>query len=155
MTCCPPAPCPSLEGFQSFVANIMGVPSAAMPSADFLNTVLCVAIDIVNPAIRIIPQQYTWAVYNLAGDRLINYAPDNAGQTFFADIRGKAGFNITAFVPGVVSAASDVSTGDSLLNPDFMKNLTLGDLQDLKTPYGRAYLAIAQDYGPAPWGLTN
>jgi hypothetical protein len=30
----------------------------------------------------------------------------------------------------------------------------MGNLQNLKTPYGRAYLAFAQDYGPSVWGIS-
>ena len=34
-----------------------------------------------------------------------------------------------------------------------MKDFTLANLQNLKTPYGRQYLAWAQAYGPL-WGLS-
>lgn len=145
----------TLAGYQEFITGVMRIPVSALPlDSPWIEITFCVARDIVNQAFRCLPMQYAWAVYNLAGDRLINYAPDQPGQTYFADIRGADGYNVSAFVPGVVSGASDVSTGDSLLNPDFMKGLTLGDLQNMKTPYGLAYLAIAQDYGPAAWGLS-
>jgi hypothetical protein len=35
-----------------------------------------------------------------------------------------------------------------------MQRLTLAQLQNLKTPYGREYLALAQSYGPNVWGLS-
>lgn len=73
-------------------------------------------------------------------------------ERFFA--RARAGFKINSLVPGVVTNASDVSTGAGLLNPEFMRSLTLENLQLLKTPYGRSYLQIAQKYGPTIWGLT-
>jgi hypothetical protein len=40
-----------------------------------------------------------------------------------------------------------------LLNPEAMKTFTLANLQNLKTPWGREYLAIAQRAGTT-WGLT-
>lgn len=74
-----------------------------------------------------------------------------ASETYFATLRRQ--FNLTGFVSGVISASNDESTGQSILNPDFMKGLTLGNLQNLKTPYGRQYLAFAQDYGQI-WGVS-
>lgn len=71
---------------------------------------------------------------------------------FFTKFRRE--FKIQGFVPGVVSNASDVSTGMGINNPIFTQKLTLFDLQVLKTPWGKAYLAIAQKYGPTIWGLT-
>lgn len=94
---------------------------------------------------------YTLAVYNLAADRLLNFAPDMAGQTYFADLRAK--LRISSPIMGVIAMASDQGTVSSYLNPEQMKNFTLGDLQNLKTPYGRAYLEIAQSYGTL-WGLS-
>lgn len=74
-----------------------------------------------------------------------------ASETYFATLRRQ--FNLAGFVPGVISASNDESTGQSILNPEFMKGLTLGNLQNLKTPYGRQYLAFAQDYGQI-WGVS-
>jgi hypothetical protein len=71
---------------------------------------------------------------------------------YFAKLRKDLKLN--TFVPGVVSSTSDLSTSVGLDNPDFFKNLTLDQLQLLKTPYGQRYLAIAQKYGPTVWGLT-
>lgn len=148
--------CPTLDGFYQWCLSIMGVPSADLPAGSpYLAGAFSTALATVNPAIRCVSALlFMEAVYNLAGDFLLNYCPDQADQTFFADARGKEGFNLTAFVPGVVSAAADVSTSDGLVVPDFFKNLTMGDLQNLKTPYGRRYLAIAQDYGPTVWGIS-
>ena len=60
------------------------------------------------------------------------------------------GYGIRA---GVISASNDESTGESVLNPEFMKTLTLGNLQNLKTPWGRQYLAFAMDFGET-WGIS-
>jgi hypothetical protein len=134
------------------------VPTAALPTdSPFLSYAYDVAHDVVNPFInRISPIQYTLAVYNLGGDRLVNFCPDQAGQTYFEGLRSPppAGFGLFNFVPGVVQSAADVSTSDGLLVPEFMKGLTLQNLALLKTPWGRQYLAIAQDTGTI-WGLTG
>ncbi len=110
------------------------------------------ALDVVNETLLVVaPNMYTLAVYNLGGDNLINWAPDQTGQTFFADLREK--LHCTQFVAGVVSSTSDEGTSMSLNVPEQLNRLTLSDLQNLKTPYGRQYLAIAQKYGTL-WGLS-
>jgi hypothetical protein len=73
-------------------------------------------------------------------------------ETFFQ--RARVAFKINQFTPGVVGSASDVSTSVGIDNPDFMKGLTLLDLQLMKTPQGLAYLRIAQQYGSTIWGLS-
>ena len=40
------------------------------------------------------------------------------------------------------------------MNVESMKGLTLANLQNLKTPWGRMYLSIAQLAGPTIWGLS-
>jgi hypothetical protein len=70
---------------------------------------------------------------------------------YFANVRRQ--FKMSAFVPGVIASSSDLSTSASMDNPAFMQGLTLFDLQLLKTPFGRAYAAIAMRYGTI-WGLT-
>ncbi|OYV61588.1 MAG: hypothetical protein B7Z69_00555 [Actinobacteria bacterium 21-73-9] len=91
------------------------------------------------------PLMFQQAVYNLAGDVLLNIAQDQADRGFFSEYRDRLGLN--DFVPGMIGSASDTGTSQALANPDWVRTLTLGNLQNLKTPYGRAYLAIAQNYG--------
>jgi hypothetical protein len=144
---------PSLAGFTTFVQSSMGIPVAALPSTSpdiAFNYNL--ALEIVNMNMAAASSTvYTLAVYNLAGDYLINFASDQLGQSFFTDIR--ASFGINSFVPGVISESHDATTGQALLNPDFMRELSMSNLQNLKTPYGRQYLAFAQMMGPTVWGL--
>jgi len=83
-------------------------------------------------------------VYNLAGDQLINYASDVPPSTFFADMR--ASLNINAFVSGVLSSQADATTSSTVAVPQSLNQLTLGDLQNLKTPWGRVYLSLAQGW---------
>jgi hypothetical protein len=75
-----------------------------------------------------------------------------ARSTFFTAARSK--LRIDQFVPGMVTSTSDVSTSVGLANPDFMRGLTIENLQLMKTAYGRAYLSIAQKLGPTVWGLS-
>jgi hypothetical protein len=56
-------------------------------------------------------------------------------------------------VAGVIGSSADETTSESLVVPEAMKNLTLQNLQNLKTPYGRQYLYFAQAFG-TNWGLS-
>lgn len=154
----------NLVDFQSFITNTMQIPVSALPlNAPVILMSLAIAEDIVNPALQAVgacgstlgytgPSIYELAVYNLAADNLINFAPDQPNKTYFADLRTQ--WKLNSFVPGVIQASADVSTSESLLVPDFMKNLSMSDLQYLKTPYGRAYMALAQRYGTSVWGMS-
>jgi hypothetical protein len=150
---------PTLAGFLAFIRAYMNIQGDVLPDdAPVIADSLAVALEIVNRAIACASSlMYTKAVYNLAGSTLLQWAVDNPElpapkNTFFQDLRTL--YNINAFTPGVVQAAADVTTSASILVIEAAKNFTLGNLQNLKDPYGRAYLAIAQDYGPAVWGLT-
>lgn len=143
---------PSEEGFLGFIRGSMGIPSSALPDdSPYITLAYAVAIEMVLDAIRSFPATYVLAVYNFAGNNLINYAADQPGSTYFQTLRDK--FNINGFVSGVVQSTNDEGTGMSLVVMEAAKNFTLGDLQNLKTPWGRNYLAIAQDYGTL-WGLS-
>ena len=149
----PPPTKPSIGGFYNFVAYLMGVPAVALPPFGLMNFCLEAAVDQVNFLIcRASPLFYQQAVYNLAADFLVNWAPDQPDQTYFVDLR--ANMNINGFAPGVVLSGADVSTSESLVVPEWAKNLTIGDLQNAKTPWGRSYMAIAQQYGPTIVGLS-
>jgi hypothetical protein len=208
---------PTLAGFQSWIVLYMQIGTGYLPTSSvYITNAYTAAINIVNDSIALVsPQSYSDAVYNLAGDLLINYAQDvsvtnstitwsngvatvttsaahgfstgdtiaitgaipsgycltgqisvtgtfaytlpivtNPGtcttagistETFFLNLR--TAWKINSFVPGVIASDSDESTSNSLLNPEFMKMFTMGDLQRLKTPWGRQYLQIAMDYG--------
>lgn len=144
---------PTLAGFIQFIRNVMGISTADLPdSALSITYAYYVAVDIVDVDIAIASSRiYTIMVYNLAADNLINYAQDQPGLTYFANLR--TSLKITNFVPGIVQSASDAGTSDSLMVPDFFKTLTLQNLQNLKTTYGRTYLQYAQSYGTL-WGMT-
>lgn len=171
---------PTLAGFQWFIVNVMGISTIDCdPASPFTAFAFNLALAIVNQQLALVglPNQvnpvtggpaslYDVAVNNLAGDNLINFYVDEPNATlvniagpngttipvpYFESLRYKWG--IGGFQSGVVSSVSDVSTSTSLEVIEAAKNFTLGDLQNLKTPYGRQYLAIAQRYGTL-WGLT-
>lgn len=98
------------------------------------------------------PSPYVLACYNFAADRLLNFAIDQPGQSYFKDMRASLGLN--SFSPGVVSSSSDQGTSQTLEVIEVAKRFTITDLQMMKTPYGRIYLDFAQSFGPTPWGLT-
>lgn len=172
---------PTLAGFLTFVRTTMGISTVVLPdNSIYLGWAFAVALAIVNPALRCIgiPSQdstgapltggqtysiYALAVFNLGGDNLINYAQDLSGAAiipgsgdpglpFFAYARKQ--LNINGFVSGVISGSNDESTGQTLVVQEAAKNFTLANLQQLKTIYGRQYLAFAQSYGPSTWGIS-
>ena len=157
----------------------MGISTSVLPDgAPVIGMAFAVALGLVNPALRIahIPSQdssgaqlngggltfFALAVYNLAGDNLLNYAQDQPGapnvkgskppMPFFAWTRKQ--WNINGFVSGVIQSAGDETTNQSMVVQDAAKAFTLANLQQLKTPYGRQYLAIAQSFGPETWGIS-
>jgi hypothetical protein len=71
---------------------------------------------------------------------------------FFKNLRQQ--FNLLSFIPGIVTSASDQGTQASLTVPDAFKNLTMQDLDLIKTPWGRAYLFYAQKAGPTVVGVS-
>ena len=150
---------PTIAGFQWFIANIMGITSAQLPTtAGVIAFAYNMAYNTVNPALACMPNantseptMYATAVYNLAADLLINFAQDTPPSTYFKDLR--ASFGCNSFVGGVISSTGDEGTNQSMTVPEFANTLTISQLQNLKTPYGRIYLGIAQAYGPL-WGLS-
>ena len=145
---------PTLAGFVWFVQNQMGISTQVLPTSSiYLTWAYGLAVSIVNQAFQCVPgPMYMLMVYNLGGSNLINFAQDQPGQTYFADLR-KA-LNINSLTSGLVASSSDEGTSVSLLNPDFIKTLTIADLQYYKDPYGRTYLGYAQRYGPSAWGVS-
>lgn len=154
----------SVAEFLDFIRNNMQISIQVLPdSAPAVLMSLAISVEIVNPALKLVaphgvpflgyvgPNIYELAVYNLGGDNLINFAPDQVGQTFFRDARKS--YQINSFVAGVISATADEGTSESMTVPDALKGLTLANLQNLKTPWGRQYLAFAMQFGTL-WGMS-
>lgn len=150
---------PTLAGFNTFVYSVMAISPLYLPTdSPIIGYAFNVAMSIVSPTLAAAPSPptsqwsiYALAAYNLGGSNIINFAQDQPGRTYFTELR-KA-YGIALFQAGVVSSTGDQGTAASLLNPEFMKTLTLQNLVALKDPYGRQYLQFAQAFGPI-WGLT-
>lgn len=149
---------PTLGGYSDFLYNYIQIPTDALPTNSFSITVsYALAVDIVSRWLCAAGVDiFTLAVYDLAVDRLFQFANDNPSapppdNTYFADKR--QAFGISQFRAGVVQSAHDVSTGTSLVVPDWAKNLTILDLQAMNTPWGREALGLMQQIGSL-WGLS-
>jgi len=95
---------------------------------------------------------YTLAVYNLGMHQLLKIGQDITPSTFFSGARQQYG--ITSFVGGVISATADQNSSNAIAVPEAFKNLGFSNLDALKTPWGREYLAYAQEYGPYVVGVS-
>lgn len=140
---------PDLAGFILFVRNTMGVSADVLPDDDpSIANAFALSKAWVNHDIACISAVlYAQAVYNLAASFLLNFGPESV----FGQKREELG--LINFTAGVISASSDESTSQTRAVSDALKNLSLADLQQLKDPWGRWYLAIAQQYGDL-WGLS-
>lgn len=142
---------PNLEGYVTFLRDIAGLNTTVLPdNSPVIAFSYNLAINICIDLLSIIPQipgnfLYTTAVYNLATDTLFTYAQDQPNQTYFAQVQQK--YQLHSLVPGVISFAGDEGTQSTMVVPDAFKHMTIANLQNLKTPYGRTYLSIVQDVG--------
>ena len=156
---------PTVGGFIEFVTNVMNPPSPFDPNTSiYVVYAYNMAVQMVNQGLSFVPglpgvwNIYSLATYNLAADTLIAITPDppdapiyQNGQPYWEWLRNK--YNVLAFIPGIVQSTSDEGTSVSYELPDAYKGYTIGDIQNTKTSYGRAYLAYASSWGTL-WGLT-
>ncbi len=77
-------------------------------------------------------------------DNYLSFIPENILQKMNIDRQS---------VNGIVQNASDNTTAASILVPDSYKNLSSGDVNSLRTPYGRICFMITQQFGEL-WGLN-
>ena len=144
---------PTTQQYLLWLRQVVGWPPAVLPDdSPYIQWSFDFAIQTVNQALLVQPPIFALAVYNLGADRIINFAQDQPQQSVFLDMRERLGIN--KFYAGVVASAADTGTSGALVVPIAFQNLTLADLQELKTPYGRNYLALAQQYGPNVGGIS-
>jgi hypothetical protein len=144
---------PTLSGFLLFLRQQVGITTDNLPDDSIQITwAYNYAIEQVNTDIATVSAlSYLIAVYNLATHILINIAIDQTGSTYFAQAQDK--FGLARFTAGPISSSADVSTAESFATPDFVKNLSVNDLNMLKTPWGQEYMSIAMKYGSL-WGIS-
>lgn len=137
---------PNLPDFVTF-CQAQGVATAILPAnSDYYTWAFNYADDIVVTVPQVPYGLYVIAVYNLGLHHLLTIAQDQVGQTFFTSARTQ--FSLMSFVVGGVASSSDEATSQTLVVPEFMKNITYSDIDVQKTPWGRQYLGYAQSYGP-------
>ncbi len=148
---------PTLSGFLTWIRSDMQISNTDLPdNAIWITYAFNVAMEIVSPLNACAsPLIYMLMVYNLGGDNLMNYAQDSLlgvpPSRYFSQYR--ADNNINNFIAGVATAGSDNGTSANILVSDQLKNLTIGNLQNLKTPWGVTYLSFQQRTGFI-WGVT-
>jgi hypothetical protein len=154
---------PTYEGYRDFLQEIVGIPPGQFvdPAQDkVVRFSYDMSLNFTYYWLMLVPSQptspsvYATAVYCLGADNLINFAPDIPTAdppTFWSDLRKL--FGVGTFAYGWINFSSDQSTSQGMAISDALKNMTLGDLQNMKTPWGRQYLAIAQNVGTL-WGMS-
>ena len=96
--------------------------------------------------------RYVLAVYHFGADRFIRLAQDDGQGQFYQAQR--ASFGVLDFRPGVVMASGDGPTSQTLVVPDWYREIPMFAQEMLKTPWGREYIAYAQQYGPYVIGVS-
>jgi hypothetical protein len=153
---------PTRQGYVNWIGNVMVVPIEVLPDDSiYIDLSYEMSLETVHHWINIAsPKMYTQAVYNCAGAYLANIAQDDPNaqpplepplDTYWTDLRNSLGFS--SFMPGWINETHDENTGAAIITPNWLEGLTLGDMQMMKTPWGRTYMAIAQSIG-SMWGLT-
>lgn len=143
---------PNLPDFILFIRNSMRIPVSGLPADSVwpgyaFNQAMALVLNV--PTVSGL--EYTLAVYNCGGHILIRITPDIQGSDFFAQLRSN--YEILKPWSGMPSSTSDQGTSASFSVPDGIANLSIGDLNFYRTPWGREYLSYAQDFGSI-WGLT-
>ena len=91
-------------------------------------------------------------IYPLAANPGAETQAGTFGQTYIADSRKTYG--LLAFTAGPVISSSDEGTSQTLVEPEWMKTLTISAGNLLKTPWGADYLSYTQQYGPNIVGFS-
>jgi hypothetical protein len=144
---------PTLDGYLAFLRGVAGIGADVLPdNSPIISESYQVALENVYQGIVALgPVSYRNAVYNYATDYLINWAIDTPPSEFFSRLRKNYGLNY--FTGGLTTGGSDQGTSGNIQISDALRGLNVGELTQLKTPFGRAYLTIAQPFAHV-WGIT-
>lgn len=149
---------PNLTDYTAWLQNVVGINVAYLPSSSpFIGYAFNRAINItLNVPTQLSGLEYTLAVYNCATHIQLKITPDQIvnGVSFDYFLKKRAEFTLLNPVVGLVATSSDEGTSVTNAVPDALAQLTLMDLDFMRTPWGREYLAFSQDYGPNVWGLS-
>lgn len=166
--CFPRTPKPTLSGYlNSWLYATVGIPTEWLPSDNpWIEWSYNTGYATTNPMICRVPGPFfLQAVYNLSTHVLLTNSPDvmtSPPYPYVTDASGETyGYfswyrkqnNVLSMTLGTVNSTSDNGTSVGLQLPKQAENLTIGQLQLQTTPYGRAYLGIAQSVG-TNWGLS-
>lgn len=92
---------------------------------------------------------YEMAFYNLAFESLVGLSNSEPIEAI------RCIYQYNSLATGLVASASDVSTSTSLTIPAHLSEMSLLELGYLKTPWGRQYLKIAQQFRTlSAWGVS-
>ncbi len=143
---------PNAADFATFVYN-QGITTAELPANSlYLQWAFNYAFDQTFTVPQMPAILYVLAVYNYGFHRLLQITQDQPGQTYFTTARSTYG--LLNFTAGPVIASGDQGTNQTLVEPEYLKNMTVSMGNLLKTPWGQEYLSYAQQYGPTIVGFS-
>lgn len=145
---------PNLADFTTYVGN-QGISSAVLPTdSEYLQWALDWGTHraLQDTTGTMAPMEYVIACYNAGTHWLLRECPDQPGQTFFQSARTQ--YTLTSFVAGPVLSSSDSGTSQTLAGSDAVRNLPLSAMDLIKTPWGQAFLAYQQAFGPNLMGMS-
>lgn len=148
---------PNLTDFLTFLNTSVQIPTTALPTdSPWPGYAFNQIMEMINRPSTSPGVLYSLAAYNGATHLLISITPDQPGQSYFTSLRSgeSGGFGMNAPQLGLITASADESTSNSYATPDALKQLTIGQLDFYRSPYGRQFLNWQQAYGPSIWGLT-
>ena len=147
---------PNVTDYTTFLQTSVGIPVSALPAdSPWITYAFNQGLALTAYIPTITPIVYVLAVYNCATHLQIKITPDQPAQTYFSTLRGsgEGGFNLVGVPTSVLSGSADQGTSQAMAVPESLKNLTLTDLDFMRTPWGRDWIQYGQDIGPL-WGLA-
>ncbi len=143
---------PNLADFTTYCTNQGIVAAYTTSTSEYFQWAFDWAMNDAMTCPQMPALTYVQAVYYAGADRFIRIAQDGGQGTFYQDQR--ASFGILQFKPGVVMASGDGPTSETLVVPDWYRGIPMGVQEQMKTPWGREYIAYAQMYGPYAVGVS-